>query len=726
MSDYGCVGHEEWLTDSDNVALRGLAHVQEAHSPLLFASTDVRNLLQHISGQLCKHEEHMETILTVHAEALRTHISEDLMAAGAMVAREGSLPRRAHSFPGMTPATSVGRVSVDYRGDGDAAGGARATHCVEGRGRGRPGSPLPLPRAQGRSSSQESGGAGSMEVSSMEGPWNPPRPAEIPDDVSIVEEMGSPPVVAWLEASNLRSGACDKDGVGRKRPPAFTTAWTTDQVAQDTGPSDSRRADTPTSCPSNDRASLVKIKGRRPRRTGGGKSLTARVSHWRGSLEFGGRSRSHDWGDEFHCFQTFTLALRKLICNRRFEFLSAVLILLNAASIGLESDWSLRHLGEPMPMYMEAFETFFAIAFSVELVLRIGADGRGFLHRENMNLAWNIFDIFVVITCWCEKFVGFVTAGGADVSVLRVLQIFRLVRILRIIRVMRFFKELRLMVQGIAASLKPLVWCIVLLCLVMFTFGVFIVQTIATHLAREAPNPKHKEILRYFGGLGQTIYTLYAAIIGGIDWDDAAQFLFDIHPLLAMMFSMYVAFAVLCMLNIVTGVFVEHANAITKADADNMVMEELCLQEKRLAEMRVIFERMVEGESNTEKLSYRQFQRFAQNEKVQAYFRRIGLSVDNENANALFTLIDLDNDGMINLEEFVAGCMQFIGAARQLDIARLRRDNAEIREIVRAAVQLTESKPDLGVKPSASMSSLSRSKSRIHPEPTGATGARAC
>lgn len=27
---------------------------------------------------------------------------------------------------------------------------------------------------------------------------------------------------------------------------------------------------------------------------------------------------------------------------------------------------------------------------------------------------------------------------------------------------------------------------------------------------------------------------------------------------------------VLCMLNIVTGVFVEHANAITKADADNM------------------------------------------------------------------------------------------------------------------------------------------------------------
>lgn len=35
---------------------------------------------------------------------------------------------------------------------------------------------------------------------------------------------------------------------------------------------------------------------------------------------------------------------------------------------------------------------------------------------------------------------------------LKLLQIFRLVRILRIIRVMRFFKELRLMVQGLLRS----------------------------------------------------------------------------------------------------------------------------------------------------------------------------------------------------------------------------------------------------------------------------------
>jgi len=371
--------------------------------------------------------------------------------------------------------------------------------------------------------------------------------------------------------------------------------------------------------------------------------------------------------------------VRRLAKHRGFEMFACFLIMANAAIIGWEADYSVKNPGDTRnPAWLEVFEWFFAFGFSVELLVRMIAEGWSFIDRENANLTWNVFDALVILTSWAEKILGQVSEGQ-NASSLKLLQIFRIVRILRIIRVMRFFKELRVMVQGIAASLKPLLWCIILLCLVMFSFGVCIDQVVAQYLP-SASEEERRELLRYFGGIMNTIYTLYACIIGGIDWDTAARWLFDINPAMPFLFSAYIAFAVLCMLNIVTGVFVEHANAITKSDADNMVMEELLLQEKRLEEMRTIFERMSGGEG--EELHGDQFRRFAQNEKVQAYFRRIGLSVDNDNAHALFALIDMDNDGIVSLEEFVTGCMQFIGTARQLDIARLRSDYEELRRAV--------------------------------------------
>jgi len=706
--------------------LRGMANPQQALSPVLLASSDVEALLRNFSEQYRSHEARVESILAAHAWEMRAQLSCDA-ACGApgptavSESRKASLARISHAPSSNSLAVGSSGARCESRGRGDGAGGAQDAHMTEGRGpttaarqppRARA-SPRAIASAASLSSvaalreevSESSDVSGSdeipdmMQVASVDGgagAFQPPLPATVPHVVAHVDDLGAPPVVAWLDRDREPGSASAPRSVPSasrlepvRRPPGWADVWSTtetdhgDDTGSDVGQTESKSEERHRACQLPKKGKSRK--NRAASRGWSGRS-TARAT-WRGSFS-GGRSRLSRFGEQdWSLIRQMRLGLRKVVCNRRFEYAAAVMIFANASSIGWEADWSIHNLGQEMPWYLQGLEYVFAVAFTIELMLRIGAEGKGFAHRENANLVWNLFDVFVVLTSWSEKIVGYVTSGG-NVSVLKLLQIFRLVRILRIIRVMRFFKELRLMVQGIAASLKPLVWCIVLLCLVMFTFGVFIVQAVSQHLVEVGPSGANRqEFLRYFGGLGVTIYTLYASIIGGIDWDTVAQFLFEVNPMMIVMFSAYVAFAVLCMLNIVTGVFVEHANAITKADADNMVMEELAFQEKRLAEMRAIFERMVEGETNEDKLSLAQFQRFAQNEKVQAYFRRIGLSVDNENANALFTLIDLDNDGLINLEEFLGGCMQFIGAARQLDIARLRKDNAEIREIVRVAIE---------------------------------------
>jgi hypothetical protein len=73
----------------------------------------------------------------------------------------------------------------------------------------------------------------------------------------------------------------------------------------------------------------------------------------------------------------------------------------------------------------------------------------------------------------------------------------------------------------------------------------------------------------YFGSLSRTMLSLFQCITSGLDWEIVAQPLWDdVSPVHAVLFSLYIAFAVLALLNVITGVFVESALLHAKADKD--------------------------------------------------------------------------------------------------------------------------------------------------------------
>merc|ERR1712113_1067003 len=86
-------------------------------------------------------------------------------------------------------------------------------------------------------------------------------------------------------------------------------------------------------------------------------------------------------------------------------------------------------------------------------------------------------------------------------------------------------------------------------------------------------------------------YTLQIAITGGADWADIAQPLMSISPLLVFCFTLYVAFAVLCVLNIATGVFVQKAFKTKMHDDDAMLVEDQMKRREWLEEVQFLFER---------------------------------------------------------------------------------------------------------------------------------------
>lgn len=59
------------------------------------------------------------------------------------------------------------------------------------------------------------------------------------------------------------------------------------------------------------------------------------------------------------------------------------------------------------------------------------------------------------------------------------------------------------------------------------------------------------------------------------------------------------------------------------------------------------------------------------------------LDVDQSDARALFTLIDTDNSGTVNCEEFLNSCLRLKGPAKALDHQILMREVGEISIILR-------------------------------------------
>jgi len=315
------------------------------------------------------------------------------------------------------------------------------------------------------------------------------------------------------------------------------------------------------------------------------------------------------------------------------------------------------------------------------------AERTTFLSKKNKSIAWNVFDLAVVCTSLMDDISTLIIGDAAleNTSMLRLLRLTRLVRVVRIIRVLRFFRDLRIIVAGILGSAKSLFWALILLGLIMFIVAVGILQIIAEHIKlldeQDTPNPDVQALLDNFGGIFVTMFTLYKSIVGGMDWGDAAAPLIRVNFLLGAFYALYIAFAILCVLNIVTGVFVENAAKITAKDEEHMIMEELETRKQWFEDIKTVFASAdIDGDGE---MRWEEFEGYIADVRIQTYFKKIGLDVESQCAKGLFELLDFDGDGSVNLDEFASSVQEIHGPAKSIDIVRLRHDTKNLKKDVK-------------------------------------------
>merc|ERR1712151_596494 len=81
--------------------------------------------------------------------------------------------------------------------------------------------------------------------------------------------------------------------------------------------------------------------------------------------------------------------------------------------------------------------------------------------------------------------------------------------------------------------------------------------------------------MMYFGSLSASTVSLYMAMSGGEDWATVLRSLDGLPWEYRLLFLIFITFAVMALLNVVTAVFVGTAMQQSQADRDLIVQEEL-------------------------------------------------------------------------------------------------------------------------------------------------------
>jgi len=126
-------------------------------------------------------------------------------------------------------------------------------------------------------------------------------------------------------------------------------------------------------------------------------------------------------------------------------------------------------------------------------------------------------------------------------------------------------------------------------------------------------------------------------------------------------------------MNVLLGIFCQCA--IDTASQDNEHVIQLQLQEKTrfVRTLRKLFQSW--DESGTGTCSYDEFEKHIWEEKTQALLK--SLDIESRDALSLFSFLDADASGHVDLSEFISGCITLRGGAKAMQIEKLAAMNQQ-------------------------------------------------
>mmetsp|Transcript_3256 Transcript_3256/g.6408 ORF Transcript_3256/g.6408 Transcript_3256/m.6408 type:complete len:906 (+) Transcript_3256:104-2821(+) len=353
--------------------------------------------------------------------------------------------------------------------------------------------------------------------------------------------------------------------------------------------------------------------------------------------------------------------LHRMVCSPAFDAFCTLVILTNAFTIGITTQWGIQWAVEnvnqgdpPANSVIQMMDRVYIGFYLLELLLKLSVWRADFFFNKE-TWKWNAFDLVLVLFGIYDFLSEFVdVTGGLSITWLRMMRLLKTMKMLRVVRVMRFFRVLRTMLSNVVASMATLFWSVLMLCIIMYMFGLVFVQGITSYLGT-TPLEKvetYEDILSYWSGVGQSTITLYLALTGGADWEQLAAPIKEADIIFYFIFMCYIAFAGFAVLNVVTGMVVDNAMKVSAKDESSVCAELNDLEE-------VIQFRQILAESNScDMAGFITLQEFIEQlqTEVGREFMRV-LEMDEEACKHVFKMIDIERSLKVDQNELINGCL---------------------------------------------------------------------
>uniref|UniRef100_A0A671VQD9 Calcium voltage-gated channel subunit alpha1 I n=1 Tax=Sparus aurata TaxID=8175 RepID=A0A671VQD9_SPAAU len=166
----------------------------------------------------------------------------------------------------------------------------------------------------------------------------------------------------------------------------------------------------------------------------------------------------------------FRQLCQSIIAHKLFDYVVLAFIFLNCITVALERPKIMQ--GSLERVFLTISNYIFTAIFVAEMTVKVVSMGLYLGEKAYLRSSWNILDGFLVFVSLIDIVVSM--AGGA--KILGVLRVLRLLRTLRPLRVISRAPGLKLVVETLITSLKPIGNIVLICCAFFIIFGILGVQ----------------------------------------------------------------------------------------------------------------------------------------------------------------------------------------------------------------------------------------------------------
>lgn len=349
-----------------------------------------------------------------------------------------------------------------------------------------------------------------------------------------------------------------------------------------------------------------------------------------------------------------------------FNVMVAVINVANTVFIGLEQDMSDARSGVSDRIVWYMAELIFCSMFIVEMILRIHSKRQSFFMD-----VWNLLDLLIIFGACIDAIILQPGGAGGKIRLFTVLRLLRIVRLVRLVRMFPFFRELWLLIGGLVNSMKALTWVCVILVVILYVCSVVVTTEIGHNGDVYGQLPSYDGKLwpyeEYFGTVWKSMFTLFQVMTLDGWCDDIVRHVMHFRPLLAIFLVAFLMVTAFGLMNVVVGIIVENILAAASV-ADTAIEHEAAEKRKRaIDQLQLLLE--LSDNHRTGELSLTELQAASESPIVKQQYQTLG--VKQIEVEKLFSLLDYERRGRVELKRFVNSCRELVGGARRRDIAQV-------------------------------------------------------